>query len=106
MVHTVTEPVPLTRPVPVDFLAAVQGIAALERRVIDLRSYPGDFRPEVDAANRLLLALRDAFGIREMSEDEIDAAHEAAVASFDALVAADGRPDVPTALDVYWNGSR
>ena len=97
------EPVNLTRYVATDYLAAVQGIAALEQRIAEIRSWPGDFRHEIDAARRLVLALRAAFGIHEMSEAEIDAAHEQAVAEMDALRLAD--PDVPTALATYWNHS-
>lgn len=90
------EPVNLIRHVPADYLGAVQGIAALEQRIAELRSWPGDFRDEQDAARRLLASLRAAFGVNEMSEDEIDAAHEQAVAELDARRLAD--PDVPRAF--------
>ena len=94
----------LTRTVRADYLAAVQGIAALEQRIAELRSWPGDFSMEIDAAGRLVNALRETFGIRCMTEAEVDAAHEAATIALDAVIAGD--PDVPLALDIYWNGSR
>lgn len=74
------EPVVLTQPVPTDYLAAVQGIAALEQRITDLRSWPGDFTPEIAASHRLLAALRSTFGVRLLTEAQL----------FDP---ADGSPD-------------
>ena len=93
------EPVTLTRPVATDYPAAVQGIAAIEQRIIELRSWPGDFTAEITAAHRLVVALREAWGIREMTEAEVDAAHEAAVASLDRLI--EGEADVPRAYSPY-----
>lgn len=99
MVEPVTVPRTLTRAVPVDYPAAVQGIAALEQRIIELRSWPGDFSLEAAAAHRLVVALREAFGIRELSEAEVDAAHEAAVVALDRLI--EGESDVPVAYSPH-----
>ena len=89
----------LLRYVPSTYLGAVQGVAALEARIAEMRSWPGDFTPEIAAADSFLRAIRQAFDIHELTEAEIDAAHEAAVAALDALIHA----DVPVALDTYWN---
>lgn len=91
----------LNRPVQADYLGAVQGIAALEQRITEMRSWPGDFTDEIAACHRLLAALRSTFGIRQMTEAEIDAAHEAAQAELDELIAQDFAiflPDVPQAF--------
>ena len=119
----VQTPEPLLRYVPSTFLGAVQGIAALEVRIAEMRSWPGDFTPEIAAADAFLRAIRDTFGIPAMTEAEIDAAHEHAVAAFDRVRTLDeleadgghitpaplravfGLPDVPLALDTYWNHS-
>jgi hypothetical protein len=99
------EPVNLTRYVATDYLAAVQGIAALEQRIAEIRSWPGDFRDEIDAARRLVLALRAAFGIHEMSEAEIDAAHEQAVTELDRFIEENSpdmsQIDIPEAFASY-----
>ena len=105
----VQTPEPLLRYVPSTFLGAVQGIAALEVRIAEMRSWPGDFTPEIAAADAFLRAIRDTFGVPALTEAEIDAAHEAAVAALDALIdhadltGAWANPDVPLALDTYWN---
>ena len=98
----------LTRAVVTDFPAAVQGIAAIEQRIVDLRSWPGDFTAEIAAAQRLVVALREAFGIHEMTEAEMDAAHEQAVAELDRVMRFDPAegspnpvPDVPVAYPPY-----
>ena len=94
--HTVTEP--LLRYVPATYLGAVQAVAAIEVRIAEMQSWPGDFTSEIAAAHAFLMAIRSTFDIHEMTEAEIDAAHEQAVAELDALI-----PDVPLAVDIYWN---
>ena len=93
-----TAPTPLLRYVPATYLGAVQGIAAIEVRIAEMQSWPGDFTSEIAAAHAFLMAIRSTFGIDELTEAEIDAAHEQAVAELDALI-----PDVPLAVDIYWN---
>ena len=95
---TVTFDDPLIRYVPATFLGAVQAVAAIEARIAEMQSWPGDFTSEIAAAHAFLMAIRSTFDIHEMSEAEIDAAHEQAVAELDALI-----PDVPLAVDIYWN---
>jgi len=92
--------VTLTRAVVTDYPAAVQGIAAIEQRIIELRAWPGDFTREIAAAHRLVVSLRQAFGIREMSEAEVDAMHERAVAELDRVMAFDPAEGSPDPIDV------
>ena len=106
---TVTNPTPLLRYVPATYLGAVQAVAAIEARIAEMQSWPGEFTSEIAAAHAFLMAIRTAFGIHELSEAEIDAAHERAVAELDRVMSfdpAEGSPDpvdVPVALAVYWN---
>ena len=111
MHDTVTAP--LLRYVPATYLGAVQGIAAIEVRIAEMQSWPGDFTSEIAAAHAFLMAIRVAFDIHELSDAEIDAKHEQAEAELARVMAFDPAegsydpiPDVPLAVDVYWNGSR
>ena len=108
--QTVTAPSPLLRYVPATYLGAVQGIAAIEQRIIEMRSWPGDFTSEIAAAHAFLMAIRAAFGVWPMTDAEIDAAHEQADAELDRVMSFDPAegspdpiPDVPMAFDTYWN---
>src|SRR6186713_3165333 len=87
--ETVTAPTPLLRYVPATYLGAVQGIAAIEVRIAEMQSWPGDFTSEIAAAHAFVMAIRATFGIEEMTEAEIDAAHERATDELDRLIAFD-----------------
>lgn len=100
----------LTVPVELSFLDANEIVAALEQRARTLRGHieNGVQDDALDAAIIRTLAaedrLRKAFHIP--SEAELDGAFEAASRAFEELVEADAAvflPDVPLALDVYWN---
>lgn len=93
----------LERPVPLSFPGAIQAVAALEDRISQL--YHSDEAWARRDAQRAVDAIREVFGIRRMTDAEIDAAHEHAVAQLDALIdwqaVYDGdepMPDAPLAI--------
>jgi hypothetical protein len=75
----------LDRPVTLSFSGAIQAIAALEDRIAGPLRYR-DVAVERRDALEAVDAIRETFGIRRMTEAEMDAAHEAAVAEMDRLV--------------------
>lgn len=79
---------------------AVQAIAALEDRIAFLG------RPEEawarEDAQRAVDEIRRAFGVRKMTEAELDAAHEQAMHELERM----RTPDVPEALETYWREGR
>ena len=88
----------LDRPVILSFPGAIQAVAALEDRAAMLHHdneawARNDCRAAADA-------IREVFGIRRMTEAELDAAHEAAHAELDEMREND-YPDVPLAFATY-----
>jgi hypothetical protein len=72
----------LDRPVTLSFPGAIQAIAALEDRIagpLRWRDTAVERRDALEAVD----AIRETFGIRRMTEAEMDAAHEAATAYLD-----------------------
>jgi hypothetical protein len=96
----------MDRPVTLSFPSAVQAIAALEDRIAML--HHDDEAWARRDAQRAVDELRQVFGIRRMTEAELDAAHEAAHIALDELrdndypdhadMSVDERPDVPLAF--------
>lgn len=88
----------LDRVVSLSFPAAIQAVAALEDRIAMLH-HDDEAWARRDAQSAVD-AIREQFGIRKMTEAELDAAHEAAHIALDELRRAD---DIPLALATYWN---
>jgi hypothetical protein len=84
--------VTLDKPVILSFPSAVQAIAALEDRIAMLH-HDDEAWARADC-QRAVDELRQVFGIRRMTEAELDAAHEAAHAALDEMRDND-YPDVP-----------
>ena len=103
---TATQNPPLVRYVPATFPMAIQAIAALEDRVREYQGYAdrgADVAFVIVDCHAMIALIRETFGLWPRSEAELDAAHEQGVAELDALRLRDGIPDVPVALDTYWN---